>query len=404
MVFFIAILLQASCLILLKYMESGLGGFRMSFRDEGYKTDMVLVVAGFSVYTLQHIAYLAAIYRGRIQAGTQLFRFLLFSSFFAKFNSGPFEEPENLIGQFNSPVIQQDSIVQGVQRIVLGLFKKMVLADRLAPVVAEVFSGRSQQGSFTVATGVCLFTIQLYFDFSAYSDIAIGAAKLFGIELTENFNRPLLSRSISEFWRKWHISLYRLFSTYVYFPIVYFFRENGKLAVLTGIAATFLASGIWHGIGQTFLIWSLLHALYLSLEYLRPKTRISWTRFVPANVHRIFSIGMTFALVCFSNLFFRSADMTQARLLLTQLVSSPFGGKGVMNGYFSALAGGGYEEALFNLFVTVFFVLAFLFLERGIHERIQKSGNGFVQIFIMLIAIFTFGVFKSAGYFIYVQF
>jgi hypothetical protein len=309
-----------------------------------------------------------------------------------------------LIGQFREPQVQLDSVVLGIQRIVLGLFKKMVLADRLAPVVAEVFSGQASSGSLTVATGICLFTLQLYFDFSAYSDIAIGTARLFGIELSENFNRPLLAQSISEFWRKWHMTLNRLFSTYVYFPVVYVLRHNGKLAVLAGITATFLLSGIWHGLGLTFLIWSLLHALYLSFEYLTQKTRMKWMHRVPASLYRRLSISVTFLLVCFSNLFFRSGNLEQARHLLTQLVSSPFAGKGVMVGYVSALAGGGYEEALFNFSITMFFVFAFLFFEKSMHLRILEARSVFIQLFILLTVIMTFGVFKSAGYFIYVQF
>ncbi len=404
LIYVCAIALQAGCLILLKSVESGQSGLRLVVKDEGYKTDMLVVVAGFSVYTLQHMAYLTAIYRGRIQAGTQLFRFLLFSSFFAKFNSGPFEEPETLIPQFRLPVIRREMILQGVHRIVLGLFKKMVLADRLAPIVSAVFSGESDTGSCTAISAVCLFTLQLYFDFSAYSDIALGTAKLFGIELSENFNRPLLATSVSDFWRKWHMTLNRLFSTYVYYPVVYLLRRNGKAAVLAGIFSTFLISGVWHGIGKTFLVWSLLHGCYLSAEYLTQKTRQKWIRIVPAKLYRVLCISTTFILVCFSNLFFRSEDMDHARHLLSQFASSPFSGKGVMLGYVSVLAGGGYEEALFNFAVTVALVLLFLSFEKGIHRRIQQSDNGFVQLFILLIAVVTFGVFENAGYFIYLQF
>jgi len=403
-IFYSALVVQSLSLILLKYMESEQGVLKLVFEEEGYRADVILLAAGFSFYTLQHMAYLADIYYDRVQADTKPLRFLLFSSFFAKFNSGPLEKAETLIAQFDRPPVSETLFLQGVQRIVLGFFKKMVLADRLAPIVSRAFTAQAHHGSLAVATSVCLFTVQLYFDFSAYSDIAIGTAKLFGIELSENFDRPFASLSVSEFWRRWHITLIRWFSNYIYYPLVYHFRKNGKLAVITAIFATFLISGLWHGIGKTFLIWSLLHAFYLSFESLTKNARLKWRHSVPATFYRAFSILTTFLLVCFSNLFFRSADMHQAKQLLTQLCSSPFGDQGFMNGFVSALAGGGYQEALFNFSVTVFLVLSFLFLEKKILARANAGNRGYLQLFILLVLIFTFGVFKNASYFIYMQF
>ncbi len=399
-----SLVLQVSCLFLLKYIESGNGGLYFLFREAGFREDVLLFAVGFSFYTLQHIAYLTDIYQKRSSPQTSALRFLLFSSFFAKFNAGPLEQTNRLIPQFNIPDQQPAGLLEGINRIALGVFKKMVLADRLAPIVAGIFNGSAAAGSAATLTGVCLFTVQLYFDFSAYSDIAIGSAKLFGIELTENFDRPFTAASVSEFWRKWHISLIRWFTTSIYFPVAFRFRKQKYLAVFLGIGITFLVSGLWHGIGKTFFIWSLLHAIYLSYESLTKQTRIAWkNRFSPIWYNGM-SILLTFLLVCFSNLFFRSANLSEALRLLRQLASSPFGGKGPTEGFLAVLAGGGYQEALFNFFLTISLMFVFLFLEKRISTWIRSGSYAFLQLFFLLLLIFLAGVFKHADYFIYLQF
>jgi len=398
------VLLQAASLLLLKYVESGNAGLHLLFHEAGYRADLILFAAGFSFYALQHIAYLSAVYHRRTVAEQSPFNFLLFSAFFPKFQSGPLEEAPQLIAQFQTGNARPDQLQAGVHRIILGIFKKMVLADRLAPIVGRVFSSGQVSGSGATAAGVCLFTVQLYFDFSAYSDIAIGTGKLFGIELTENFNFPFRATSVSDFWRRWHISLINWFGKQVFNPVAYRLRRFGVMAILGGVWATFLLSGLWHGIGMTFLIWSLLHALYLSFETLTKYKRLGWSQRFPVWLYTFWSTTITFLLVCFSNLFFRSADLSEALQLLRQLMTTPFGGKGLIAGFLSVLAGGGYQEALFNLGVTGILVLLFLILEKSLLQRILSGKGVWLQSFALLLLVFVFGIFAHSDYFIYLQF
>jgi alginate O-acetyltransferase complex protein AlgI len=401
--YWLSVSIQVCSLFLLKYIESGTGGLHFLFREAGFRVDILLFAVGFSFYTLQHIGYLTDVYQKRCVAQTSPLRFLLFSSFFAKFNSGPLEQPGALIPQFEAPHASREDLLEGLNRIALGVFKKMVLADRLAPVVSLVFNGASA-GSLTTAAGVCLFTVQLYFDFSAYSDIAVGSAKLLGIKLSENFDRPFTARSVSEFWRRWHVSLIRWFTARIYFPVVFRFRKQKRLAVLAGIWVTFLLSGLWHGIGKTFVVWSVLHAIYLSYESLTRKTRAAWSSKLPAFLYNPFSMVITFLLVCFSNLFFRTSDIQEALHLICQLGSAPFGRKGFLDGFLAALAGGGNQEALFNLYITLGLAFLFLINEKRMLLRIHTGKHVYMQFFVLLLLTFVFGIFKHADYFIYLQF
>jgi alginate O-acetyltransferase complex protein AlgI len=403
-IFYSSLIIQISNLLLLKYAESGGAGLHFVFKEAGFRSDVILMAVGFSFYTLQHIGYLCDIYFGRITPVSQPFRFLLFSSLFAKFNAGPLEKVQSLLPQFTAPQASEGLLVLGLQRILLGFFKKMLLADRLAPMVMQVYGDNDQLGSFVTAAGACIFTLQLYFDFSAYSDIAIGTAQLFGIRLSENFNYPLSASSVSEFWRRWHISLISWFSTYIYYPLVFRLRRLGKISVLAGIFCTFLISGIWHGLGGTFLIWSLLHVVYLSYEGLTKNTRLQWSKRFPPLFYKCFSIGITFALVCFSNLFFRAENMIQVKMLLSELGSSPFRGEGFFEGFLSVLAGGGYQEVLFNFWITFALVAGFLFLEKRIYRSMAAGRHVLIRITILLVLLFIFGIFKKADYFIYLQF
>jgi alginate O-acetyltransferase complex protein AlgI len=396
--------LQLSGLLLLKCIESDPGGLKFFFREAGFRMDALLFVLGFSFYTLQHIAYLIDVYTKRAEAEKRFTDFLLFSSFFAKFNAGPFEKVNVLLPQFQVPESKETDLTNAIQRILLGFLKKMVLADRLTPLVGQVFGHQDQLGSVVTAVGICLFTLQLYFDFSAYSDIAVGTARLFGIRLTENFNFPFSATSVSEFWRRWHISLITWFTEYVYYPLAFRFRKYGKAGVIIGIACTFLLSGIWHGMGKTFLIWSLLHACYLSYEALTKNLRLGWSNRLSPFVYQAFSVILTFVLVCFSNLFFRADSLGQAFVLLRELSHPLFGNQGFWEGFVDILAGGGYQEALFNFWITLALVTGFLIFEKDIVKGFTSGKLNYRHVIVSLLLIFAFGIFKKADYFIYLQF
>jgi alginate O-acetyltransferase complex protein AlgI len=402
--FFFAVILQFAALLLLKYVESADIGLRFQFKETGFRTDSILYTIGFSFYTLQHLGYLIDIRYGRIEPEKNLWHFLLYSAFFAKFNAGPLERAQILLPQFRASEPDKDDLSQGIQRIILGLFKKLVLANRLAPIVERIFSDTPGMGSLASAAGVIVFTIQLYFDFSGYCDLAIGTARLFGIRLTENFSFPLSSTSISVFWRRWHISLISWFTDYIYYPVVFGLRRLGYWAVIAGIICTFLLSGVWHGIGKTFLIWSLLHILYLSYESISKNVRVGWSGRFKGGWYAGVSVLTTFSLVCFSNLFFRATDGAQAKQLIYRLGNAPLGSEGWEKGFLAPLAGGGYQEALFNLFVAIALSFFFLLVEKRVYNRIETGKRSLLQIAILLIFIFILGVFNKVDSFIYLQF
>jgi len=403
-VYLLSVTIQVLSLFLLKYVESGSTGLHFLFHEAGFRLDLILYAAGFSFYTLQHIGYITEIYYLRSEPEKNPLDFLLFSSFFAKFSSGPLEQAPQLIAQFRKPSTDLTLIYEGIQRVVLGIFKKMVLADRLSPAVAHVFEAGQGQGSAITVAGACLFTVQLYFDFSAYSDMAIGSAKIFGIRLTENFDRPFLSTSVSEFWRRWHISLISWFSNYIYYPLVFRLRRYKGASVLAGILVTFLLSGLWHGLGFTFFIWSLLHICFLCFESLTKNIRLNASRRFPTFIYKPFSTLITFLLICFSNLFFRAPDITVAKQLFLQLQGPLFLSKGFMEGFLSILAGGGYQEVLFNFYLTLMFTGGFLIFEKHLSKPLLPGRGLFLRTFFLVTLIFVCGIFKQAEYFIYQQF
>jgi D-alanyl-lipoteichoic acid acyltransferase DltB (MBOAT superfamily) len=233
--------------------------------------------------------------------------------------SGPVLRPSEFFPQINTRVINAEDIISGFNRFLFGLFKKMVIADRLAPAVHSIFDKGDHYSSLTTIVGAWLFTIQLYFDFSAYTDMALGAGKMLGFELPENFKMPLRSSSVSEFWRRWHMSLISWFSNYIYYPLVYRLRDKKKAAVLVGIVVTFLVSGIWHGIGLTFLAWAVCHIIYLSYETLSKGMRQRWSE-RGGRLYKWMSVLLVFNLVSLSNLFFRASSWASAKTMLHDLL------------------------------------------------------------------------------------
>jgi D-alanyl-lipoteichoic acid acyltransferase DltB (MBOAT superfamily) len=219
------------------------------------------LLIGLSFYGLQHVAYLTDIYKGRIQPSSVLSDYILTSLFFPKLLCGPIVLFQKINPQIGVKRIVKENAVAGFNRILFGIFKKLVVADRLAPSVGSVFDYQDTLPGLTVFSGAVIFTLQLYFDFSAYSDMAIGCAKVLGIDLPENFSFPLRATSLTVLWRKWHQTLLQFFTDYVFLPFTFRFRSAGRMAVGVGILLTFLLSGLWHGIGLTFLLWSFCHTI-----------------------------------------------------------------------------------------------------------------------------------------------
>jgi alginate O-acetyltransferase complex protein AlgI len=293
----------------------------------------LLLPVGISFYTFQTLGYLFDVYRGQKEAERHLGRFALFVSFFPQLVAGPIETADHLMPQLaRKHDFDTNRIISGLRRVLWGMFKKVVIADSLAVVVEHIYAlGNRPATEFEgplLVVGTVLFAFQIYADFSAYSDIAIGAARILGIDLVENFRFPYHAGSIVDFWRRWHISLYRWFREYVYFPLGG--SRVGRLRRYRNIMIVFLVSGLWHGAAWNFVIWGGIHGLYLVGADIFRRGRSSSTAagpFVPATGTSRFrpstlvAVPLTFALVCFAWIFFRADDLGQAMEIIRRLPS-----------------------------------------------------------------------------------
>lgn len=220
----------------------------------------VILPVGISFYTFQALSYSIDVYRKKVEPTHDIVAFFAFIAFFPQLVAGPIERATNLLPQFlKNRTFQYEQGVDGLRQILWGLFKKMVIADTCAVFVNRIWATYEVQNSWVLILGAILFTFQIYGDFSGYSDIAIGTAKLFGIKLMRNFNSPYFSRDIAEFWRRWHISLTTWFRDYVYIPLGG--SRVNKAKIIRNTFVIFLVSGLWHGANWTFLAWGAFHAL-----------------------------------------------------------------------------------------------------------------------------------------------
>ncbi len=279
--------------------------------------DIVLPV-GISFYTFQALGYTIDVYRGKVKAEKNPLRYALFVSFFPQLVAGPIERSGNLLKQLkkidSEKMWNYNNAVEGVILILWGLFLKMVIADRISIFVNEVFLNIYAYGTIELVLGVIAFSIQIYCDFSGYSTIAIGAAKVLGFELTENFNVPYFSTGIKEFWRRWHISLSTWFKDYLYIPLGG--NRCSKIRNYFNLMVTFLVSGLWHGAAWTFVVWGGLHGLYQILEdFLKPVGE-KLTKVLKVNTqvfsYKLGQILITFGLTSFAWIFFRAESIDQA--------------------------------------------------------------------------------------------
>lgn len=298
-------------------------GLHWSFRG----MDLIFPI-GISFYIFQQVSYITDVYTGKAQAEKNFGHYALFIAFFPKLLIGPIERYNHLMPQLVDPeAFKYQNFIDSLVRIAWGLFKKLVIADRLAVVSNTVFSAPQNFYSPQLILGVLAFTFQIYIDFSAYCDIAIGTAKILGIDLVENFDRPYFARSLTDFWRRWHISLSSWLRDYIFMPLDFKLRRKKPrefwLAVVMII--TFLISGLWHGANWTFLVWGGLHGLYQAVEIVTQKKRDLWAkkRNIDRNsiAHQILQIITTFTFVSFTWLFFKAGSLAKALPMLTSIIT-----------------------------------------------------------------------------------
>lgn len=314
------IVLNLAILAIFKYSDFFVREFGQLF---GISTDSLLLKiilpVGISFYTFQALSYSIDVYRKKIEPTRDIIAFFAYVAFFPQLVAGPIERATNLLPQFQTNrQFNYDQAVDGMRQILWGLFKKIVVADNCATYVDQVWATYDTQTGSTLLLAAILFTFQIYGDFSGYSDIAIGTAKLFGIKLMRNFNNPYFSRDIAEFWRRWHISLTTWFRDYVYIPLGG--SRVGKWKIVRNTFVIFLLSGFWHGANWTFIAWGAFHALLFLPLILLGKNRkytandVTW-RDIP-------KILITFCLVVIGWIIFRAETITQAWEILCGICSS----------------------------------------------------------------------------------
>ena len=301
-----------------KYFDFFAKGFARIAATVGWSVDSVtlglLLPVGISFYTFQALSYTIDVYRREIAPTRNAIAFFAFISFFPQLVAGPIERATNLLPQFLKPRhFDYAKAVRGMRLILWGLFKKMVVADNAAEIVNHVFGNYAEAGTTALWLAALLFTFQVYCDFSGYSDIAIGTARLFGIRLSRNFAFPLFSRSISEFWRRWHISLTTWFKDYLYFPLGG--SRTSKLKTARNTAVTFVVSGLWHGANYTYIAWGAIHAALLMPGVLIDRLHKRRYRYDPTDRRLIVpfsestAMAITFMLFLLSLVVFRAPTL-----------------------------------------------------------------------------------------------
>ncbi len=286
----------------------------------------IILPVGISFYTFQTMSYSFDIYYKRLKPTTDFLSFAAFVGFFPQLVAGPIERASNLLTQIlNKRTFNTQQVVSGIKLILWGLFKKVAIADAVAPIVDDIFMNYSSYPASTLILGVVLFSFQVYGDFSGYSDIAIGTSKLFGIELMSNFKFPNFSRNVAEYWQRWHVSLSTWFRHYIYIPLGG--SRVSKLKSVRNICVVFLVSGFWHGANWTFIFWGAFHALAFVPVFLLGRNTIYKDSVVGQNTlfPSIIEIGqvlLTFSIVTFSRIFFRSESITDAFAYINRIITN----------------------------------------------------------------------------------
>ncbi len=286
----------------------------------------ILLPIGLSFHTFQAMSYTIEVYRGNQKAERHFGIYALYVMFYPQLVAGPIERPQNVLPQMHEKkYFSYSNAVEGLRLIMWGMFKKVVIADRLASATDTVFNDPGNYSGIALAIGAIFFAFQIFCDFSGYSDIALGTARVMGFKLMTNFNMPYHSRSISEFWKRWHISLSTWFRDYLYFSL-----GGNRVSVKRtyfNLFFVFLVSGFWHGANWTFIVWGALHGFYLIFGLLTSKYRNKVIEIL--NIHKIkwlnntLNVVVTFTLVTYAWIFFRANNIHDTLLISRKLLSIP---------------------------------------------------------------------------------
>jgi D-alanyl-lipoteichoic acid acyltransferase DltB (MBOAT superfamily) len=400
--FWTSIIINLSFLGVFKYYNFFVDSFSNLLASAGFQANtlslQLILPVGISFYTFHGLSYVIDIYNDKIKPETNIIDYSLFVSFFPLLVAGPIERATHLLPQIKGlRYFKASTAYDGLRQILWGLFKKIVIADNCAVYADLIFNNSSDYSGSTLILGAVLFAFQIYGDFSGYSDIALGTARLFGIELLRNFAYPYFSRDIAEFWRRWHISLSSWFKDYLYIPLGG--SRGNNLMKIRNTVIIFSVSGFWHGANWTFIVWGLLNAFFIIPSILFKRNRnhleiVAQGKMLPT-INEFIAILFTFVLTSFAWIFFRAESLNHAVSYIS----------GIWN-----LSEFWQPQLIPNL--LIFLVIAFVFIEwlgrekpygLQVVEKISVPNLRLACYFGIVFTILFFGNFQ-ANQFIYFQF
>lgn len=393
-------------LFFFKYYNFFIGSFNKAFGalhlGINLQTLKLIIPLGISFFTFRMVSYLLDVDKGKIKACRNWIAFFTYVAFFPSLLAGPIDKAKTFIPQLGKlRVFEYEQATDGMRQILWGLFKKLVIADNCAFITNYIFSNYTDVPASSLVLGAFFYTIQVYADFSGYSDIAIGVSKLLGINIMKNFDYPFFSQNIADFWRKWHISLTAWLTEYVFTPLTISFRDRNQAGLILAIIINFILVGMWHGANWTFILFGLLHGCYyiplIVRGGLNKKSKIAKGKLFPS-FREAFNMLSLFILLMFTFILFRSDDISQAiayyKLLPSRsLLSFPTTNDGITLGV-----------TLF--FIVVMFVVEWIQREKNYGLQIAAIKSPVLRIaiyYILLLIIFVFRA-NEANQFIYFQF
>ncbi|WEK69548.1 MAG: MBOAT family protein [Candidatus Chryseobacterium colombiense] len=403
--FWLSIVINLGFLGVFKYYNFFATSFAELFEYLGWKSSPILIHVilplGISFYTFHGLSYVIDVYNNKIKAEKNFIDYALFVSFFPLLVAGPIERATHLLPQIKEKrFFNYDKAVDGMRQVLWGLFKKIVIADNCAEFANQIFNNSADMNGSALVLGAIFFTFQIYGDFSGYSDIAIGTARLFGIDLLRNFAFPYFSRDFAEFWRRWHISLSSWFKDYLYIPLGG--SKGGKWMRIRNTFIIFIVSGFWHGANWTFVVWGLLNAIFIMPSIIMRTNRnnmevVSKGRLLPT-LSEFLQIIITFGLTVFAWIFFRAENITHAYHYISGIFSE------------SLLELPEFEHKKKAIIVIVLIIIFMMIEWKGREDKYAIETLGlhwrkplrYAIYYAIIIAIFWFG--GNVQQFIYFQF
>ena len=407
LLFSLSLMVNLGLLCFFKYYNFFVNSFVDAFSFFGYQLNIttlkIILPVGISFYTFQTISYAIEVYKKRLEPTRDILAFFAFICFFPQLVAGPIEKATFLLPQFlRKRFFNYNNAVDGFRQILWGLFKKVVVADNCAQFVNIVYNNSSNHSGSNMAFGVLLFCFQIYADFSGYSDIALGTSQLMGFRLGTNFRSPYFSKTVTEFWRRWHISLSIWFRDYVYNPLSIRFRYWGLVGIIFSTNILFLIIGLWHGAKWNFVFFGFLQGFAITYEILSRKIRKKLSKSIPSLFYSLISMLITFSFWTFSLVFFRSENIFQAFRILKSICSVSL---------FYLPTASLFSGTNCHPLTLIFLIILFVFIEwQGKEEQyaIEKLGlkwpiyARWAMYYVFIFCIFNFA--GSGEQFIYFQF